>query len=168
MNAYLPALQEWFRGLARRERILVAAGAIIVTATILFLAIWEPLAKAHHKNEQDLAAARALGQKLEVLAAEVQGARSVNGGAIAGAGTSLLSAVDQASKSGTLNKPLSRIQPEGDTEVKVWIDGVGFEALLRWVGELESRYGISVQTVDVEKDATVPGQVNARLSLVRP
>lgn len=167
MNAYLTALQEWFRGLAPRERVLVSAGAAAVALAVLFLGIWEPLAKAHRKNEQDLIAARALGQRLEVIAAEVQNAHSGGPAAIAAAGASLLSVVDQASKSGTLNKPLTRIQPEGETEVKVWIDGVSFDALLRWIGELESRYGISTQTVDIEKDAT-PGQVNARLSLVRP
>ena len=168
MNAYLAAAQEWFRGLAPRERVIVTAGAALLLLTILFLGIWEPLTKAHHQREQDLLSARALAQRLEVLGAEVQKMRASGaGGAIAGGETTLLTAVDQASKSGTLNKPLSRIQPEGDNEVRVWLDGVAFDALLRWIGELEGRYGISVQTVDIEKDA-VPGQVNVHLSLVRP
>jgi general secretion pathway protein M len=167
MNAYLTQLQEWFRGLAPRERILVGSGTVVVLITILFLGIWEPLNKAHHQRETDLVAARALAQRLEVISAEVQKARAANGGAIASSGGSLLTMVDQASKSGTLNKPLTRIQPEGESEVKVWADGVGFDSLLRWISELEGRYGISIQTADIDKDAT-PGLVNARLSLVRP
>jgi general secretion pathway protein M len=167
MNAYLTQLQEWFRGLAPRERILVGTGAIVVLITVLFLGIWEPLNKAHHQREVDLVAARALAQRLEIISAEVQKARAVNGGGVASSGGSLLTVVDQASKSGALNKPLTRIQPEGESEVKVWVDGVSFDALLRWIAELEGRYGISIQTADIDKDAT-PGLVNARLSLVRP
>lgn len=164
MNAYLNTLQEWFRGLAPRERAIVSAGTVIVAITLLYLLVWEPLSKAQSRYAQELVSAHALAQKLEILAANARNAQG-SGGSV-GVGTSLLSAVDQASKSGTLTKPLSRIQPEGDTEVKVWIDGTSFDSLLRWIGELESRYGIRAQAVDIEKDAT-PGQVNAHLSLVR-
>lgn len=166
MNAYLTTLQDWFRGLAARERVMVVACAVVVAVTVLFLGIWEPLLKAHRKYEADLVSARALGQRLEVIAAQAQSAHAAGGAAPVATGLSLLSAVDQAGKSGTLTKPLTRIQPEGDNEVKVWIDGVSFDALLRWIGELELRYGIDAQSVDIEKDAT-PGQVNVRLSLVR-
>lgn len=164
----LRELQEWFRGLAPRERVLVGVGAAVVAVTVLFLGIWEPLTKAHHKREADLGSARVLAQRLEEIGAELQQNRaSGNGGAVAARSMSLLSAVDQSSKGGALNKPLSRIQPEGDNEVKVWLEGVSFDGLLRWISELETRYGVSAQTVDIEKDPT-PGLVSARLSLVRP
>jgi general secretion pathway protein M len=166
MNAALTQLQEWFRSLAPRERLLVSVGGIVVAITILYLGIWEPLSKAHSKREQDLAASQGLAQRLEAIAVVVQKSQS-SGGAVINTGASLLSTVDQVSKAGTLGKPLTRIQPEGDHEVKVWIDGVSFEALVRWISELEGRYGISVQTADLDRD-TLPGQVNARLSLVRP
>jgi general secretion pathway protein M len=166
MNAALTQLQEWFRSLAPRERLLVSVGSVVVAITILYLCIWEPLSKAHSKREQDLAASQGLAQRLEAIAVVVQKSQS-SGGAVINTGASLLSTVDQVSKAGTLGKPLTRIQPEGDHEVKVWIDGVSFEALVRWISELEGRYGISVQTADLDRD-TLPGQVNARLSLVRP
>lgn len=166
MNAALTQLQDWFRSLAPRERLLVSVGSVVVAITILYLGIWEPLSKAHSKREQDLAASQALAQRLEAIAVVVQKSQA-SGGAAINTGASLLSTVDQVSKSGTLGKPLTRIQPEGDHEVKVWIDGVSFEALVRWISELEGRYGISIQTADLDRD-TLPGQVNARLSLVRP
>lgn len=167
MNAALAQFQEWFRSLAPRERLLVGVGGVVVAITILYLGIWEPLSKAHSKREQDLAASQALAQRLEVIAAAVQKAQANGGGAAINTGASLLSTVDQVSKNGTLGKPLTRIQPEGDHEVKVWIDGVSFDALVRWISELEGRYGIGIQTADLDRD-TLPGQVNARLSLVRP
>lgn len=165
MNSAITQFQEWFRSLAPRERLLVSVGGAVLAVTVLYLGIWEPLSKAHAKREQDLANAQGLAQRLEMLAATAQ--KGQPGGAVVNTGASLLSTVDQVSKSGTLGKPLTRIQPEGDHEVKVWIDGVSFDALVRWISELESRYGISIQTADLDRDA-LPGQVNARLSLVRP
>lgn len=165
MNAYLTRLREWLDSLAPRERTLVLAAAVVVGIGLLDLVIWEPLARAHERREQGLVTARALASKLEALSADAARAQG-NGGGGAGRGMSLLAAVDQASKSGTLSKPPTRLQPEGDGEVKVWIEGTGFESVVRWIAELESRYGITVQTVDIEKEST-PGQVNARLSLVR-
>ncbi len=167
MNAALTQLQEWFRSLAPRERLLVSVGSVVVGITILYLGIWEPLSKAHAKREMDVASAQALAQRLEVIAVTAQKAQANGGGALINNGASLLSVVDQVSKSGTLGKPLTRIQPEGDHEVKVWIDEVSFEALVRWISELEGKYGISIQTADLDR-GTLPGQVNARLSLVRP
>ena len=166
MNTFLAQLQDWFRGLAPRERLLVSVGSVVVAITVLYLGIWEPLNKAHTRREADLAASRALAQRLEVIAAAVQSAHANGGGPAVNTSASLLSAVDQASKTPTLGKPLSRIQPEGDNEVRVWIDGVSFEALIRWINELESRYGIGIQSADMDKDS-LPGQVNARLTLVR-
>lgn len=167
MNAYLTQFKDWFRGLAPRERLLVSVCAAVLSVTFIFLGVWEPLNTGLAKNQTDLIAAQSLAQRLEIIAAELQKNRASGGGQAINTEGSLLTVIDQASKTGTLGIPLTRIQPEGDSEVKVWIDGVSFNALVQWVSELEKRYGISTQTADIEKGAG-PGQVNVRLSLVRP
>lgn len=164
MNAYLQQLREWFLALAPRERLFVAGGTVVGVILVLYLAIWQPLTKAHYGRERSLAESRALAQRLEAVAADAQRARA--GGGMANRGGSLLSAVDQASRSGTLGKQ-PRLQPEGDTEVRLSVDAVSFDALVRWMAELETRYGVQVLTADIEKQGA-PGVVNARLSLVRP
>jgi general secretion pathway protein M len=168
MKPYLNQLREWFTGLAPRERLMVGACAVFVLFTILYYGIWNTLAGAHTRREKALADSRALATRLEIIGAEVTRARRSGGGAgSVNRSMSLLSAVDQASKSGTLSKPPSRMQPEGDAEVRVWLEDVNFDGLLRWIHELETRYGVTVQTVDIDKESA-PGLVNARLSLVRP
>lgn len=163
MKQLLAQLQQWFNGLESRERLLVSIGAVVVGLTLLYLLIWEPVAKAHQHREADLATSRQLANRIERLTGQAN--NNVGGGSTRG--LSLLSAVDQASKSGTLNKPLSRIQPEGDTEVKVWLEAVSFDALVRWIDQLHQRDGIVVRSAQIEKDAT-SGLVSAQLSLVRP
>jgi general secretion pathway protein M len=153
--------------LAPRERVLVLLAAAAVAMTLFFLLVWEPLAQAHQRRADALQAARALAERLEVIGAEVQRSRRSGGAQAPDLGTSLLAAVDLSARAGTLSKPPSRIQPEGEREVRVWLEAVSFDSLLRWIGELETRYGIQVQTADIER-AERPGLVDARLTLVRP
>ena len=82
------------------------------------------------------------------------------------ADVSLLTAVDQAAKNGTLKKPPSRLQPDGDNAARIWFEDVEFDVLLRWMQELQSRYGVTIDVVDIEKRETA-GLVNARLSVLR-
>lgn len=161
------AVQAFLQRLAPRERVLVLLAAAAVVATLFFLLVWEPLAQAHARRAEELQTARALAQRLEVIAAEVQRARRGGGAAAPDLNTSLLAAVDLSARAGTLSKPPSRIQPEGEREVRVWLEAVSFDSLLRWLAEIETRYGIQVQTADIER-VERPGLVDARLTLVRP
>lgn len=167
-ETYLTRLREWLATLAPRERLMVGIAAAFSVFTALYLGIWEQLAGAHQQRAENLAQARAQATRLEAVGAEsLQLRRAGNAGVAVNRNLSLLSAVDQASKSGTLGKPPARLQPEGDAEVKVWLEDVNFDGVVRWIAELETRYGVSVKTVDIERESA-PGLVNARLSLVRP
>lgn len=168
MKQFLNQLREWFASLAPRERLMVSGCAVFVVFSILYFGLWDSLAGAHAKREKELTASRALATRLEFIGAEVQKSRrSGAGGGSVNRSMSLLSAVDQSSKSGTLSKPPSRLQPEGDSEVRVWLEDTNFDGVLRWINELEARYGVIAEQVDIDKESA-PGLVNARLSLVRP
>jgi general secretion pathway protein M len=166
MKVYLERLREWFAALAPRERLLVSICAVFVGATLVYAGGWLPLKRAHENRAQALAESRALAQRLESAAVDAQRLRG-NGGARANRNLSLLAVVDQATKNGTLGRAPSRLQPEGDTEVRVWVEDVSFEALVRWLADLEARQGVTVLSADIEKQ-TAPGTVNVRLSLTRP
>lgn len=154
-----------WEALAPREQRIVGGGAIVLGLVILYLGVWEPLAAAHKARHEALEDARAVAAQLEILAAEMQRNRGA-GGAMLGAGQSLLSIVDQSRRASSLTKPPSRLQPEGDTTVRIWLDDVPFDALMRWLADLQSRYGVRVDTADIERESG-PGLVNARLTLVR-
>lgn len=163
MKAQLAELQSRFEALAPRERLMVAIAGVVVLVTLLYLLVWEPLVKAHHGRAEALDAARALAGRIETAAALVQRGA---GGTRVDRSTSLLAAVDQTSRSPTLGKAPSRLQPEGDREVKVWLEDVAFDNLLRWLAELETRYGIGASSAEIER-GSAPGTVSARLTLVR-
>jgi general secretion pathway protein M len=164
MNAYLERFRAWWSGLADRERLALSVGSAALALVVLYLAVWEPLSQARARRAAELDEARALAVLIETLAAESQRARG--SGTIQGAGQSLLAVVDQSRKASALTKPPSRLQPEGDATVRIWLEDVPFDALLRWLNDLQTRYGVRVDNADIERESG-SGLVNARLTLVR-
>lgn len=152
--------------LAPRERVIVVVGSIVVLLTVIYLGVIEPVVNAHRNRIAALASSRAQATQLEIAAAAVASAGPKSGASQAGRGMSLLAAIDQSTRGGALTKAPASLQPEGDHEVKVRFEEVPFDSLVRWLAELQTRYGVSVQTLDVEAQSGT-GLVNVRLSLNR-
>lgn len=147
----------------QRERVLLVGGGVILLLLALYQGLWEPLVNAHESRREALDEARALAVRIESAAQLAQSSQGVANRRI-----SILAAVDQSSREPTLGKAPTRVQPDGDgeTSVKVWLDEVSFDNLLRWLGELQSRYAITVQSAEIEA-GTAAGAVNVRLTLGR-
>lgn len=163
MKNQIERLRSALLALAPRERVMVLTGAVVVLVTLLYLLVWEPLTSAHQQRAEGLQRARTLSVRIEQAAAQIKAGgtgRSVD------RNQSLVTAVDQTSRSPTLGKAPSRLQPEGDREVKIWFEDVPFANLLRWLQDLETRYGITASSAEIERGGA-PGLVSARLTLVR-
>lgn len=156
--------RERFLALQVRERWMLGVCSLVVLVTLIYLVVWEPITNAHSNRTLALEASRALAVRLEQAASQVGQVRHVQPRGTRGG--SLMAAVDLASKQSGLGKGPSRIQPEGDREVRVWFEDVSFDLLVSWLSSLQTRDGIGVQTFEVEPQAS-PGRVNVRLSLVR-
>ena len=161
-----PAWQR-YQELQPRERVMVSIGTVVVLLTLIYLLLWEPLANAHMHAQETLAKERAKAQRLEVIAAAVQRARASGQGQIIGRDQSLLTLVDQLAKSPQLGKSPTRLQPEGEQEVRIVFEDVGYDALVRWLSTLETQYAIHVTAADFERRAGA-GLINARLTVQRP
>jgi general secretion pathway protein M len=166
LGPQLAPLRARFETLQPREQLLVGVGSLVAALALIYLILWQPFALARVHRAAELDAARDLAVRIEQIGALGQQSRSAHGPPVVGPEVSLLAAVDQASKDGILGKPLSRINPDGEKQVRVWIDDVNFDALLRWIDDLQSRYGVRIDAVAVERRPTA-GLVSARLTLMR-
>lgn len=169
LDTRIEAARDKFMQLSLRERKVLIGGGAAAVLIIFYAAIWAPITGAHQRRAAALQSERAIAERLEKAAEQVR-AQAGNGNrrAVTAASTgSLLSIVDRASKSGTLGKPAERIQPEGNgDEVRVWLSSVEFNALMRWIKELDQRHGVVVLSIDIER-GKLPGSVDARVALVR-
>ncbi len=155
-----------YESLQPREQLMVGFAAGAIALAFVYAAIWQPFAHARSRHAQELQDARAVATTLAVAESEVLSGARPGSSAIVGSEVSLLSAVDQAAKSGALTKPPSRLQPDGEKQARVWIEDVQFDALMRWMFELQNNYGLRIDVADIERQPT-PGLVNARLSVAR-
>ena len=165
MKVYLERFRAWWSARAERERQMLSLGAGALALILLYLAVWEPLTHMQKKREASLAEARALAVQLETLATQAPGA-STAAGVTATKGQSLLSVVDQSGKASQIGKAPSRLQPDGDNTVRLWLDDVPFDPVLRWLAELQTRNGVRVSDADIERQSGT-ALVKVRLTLVR-
>lgn len=59
---------------------------------------------------------------------------------------------------------IRRYEPAGDDGIKVWIEGASFNAIVKWMYQLEGSHGIRAAEFTVEREDE-PGKVSARLTL---
>lgn len=64
------------------------------------------------------------------------------------------------------NIPFKRFQPEGDGLLQLWLEEVNFNMLIWWLSEIETKNGIRVERISVERTKR-DGFVNARITLAR-
>lgn len=161
-------LQQWqarFEALAPRERLMVTVAAVVVGVAVLFAGVWQPLVETRADLRAALAAERALAERMVAAKADVARLRGQSRPA-QGANRSLLALVDQSGRAIGLGDGIRGVTPDGDDRARVRLDNVSFDDTVRWIDQLESRYGLAVQTADVSAKSK-PGIVEARIAVTR-
>lgn len=160
-------MKDWFLGLDPRERKLVAGGAAVLLLLLLYVMVWEPVVGNYSALRENVAAQRQTLAWMQESAAKVQSLRRSTSGSSQGlAGRSLLAVVDQSARSDGLGSFIKRIEPDGSKGVKVWLEGVGFDPMILWLGKLTRTYQIETSIISIEPQGS--GRVNARLTLLEP
>lgn len=148
-EAIAPLLQRWSLLQEREQRAL----GILIAALLAFAlwGLWLGSHRAAQKAELQFASTRALLQELQQASPAVT----------PGGGSVLRAASDAAAASGL---GLSRIEPQGDGGVRVWLEKADFNAVARWLATLSAQ-GLRLEQAQVEKQAE--GGVSAQFTLAR-
>ncbi len=161
-------IRSYWQNLMPRERWMLILGVAAVVTTLFYLLLLEPYQNERERLDQDIELQRELLGWMRGAAVEMQRLRG--GGATprgsAGAETPLLTLVDGSARRQGLGEALKRVQPDGQSGVRVWLEQVEFDALLPWLESLERDSGVKVSSLVIEPQD--PGRVKARLSLERP
>ncbi|MBI5460983.1 MAG: type II secretion system protein M [Gammaproteobacteria bacterium] len=161
-------MKEWWTTLGTRERLILGGGALLLVPLLLWALVWQPLASGVHTLETDVAAQREALQWMRNAAAELQQLRGSSAQSSAGlGGRSLLAVVDQSARAAGLGNGLKRIEPDSATAVRARLEGVAFDAVVKWLDELSRQFGVLATLVTVERTPGT-GQVNVRLTLQSP
>jgi general secretion pathway protein M len=161
---YQRALVYW-RGLAPRERVLVAGGGALAVVLLCYALLWAPLQRELTRlrvdvptKYEELQWMRSQTARLKVLRTAAPAALQSNG---------ILSFVEQSAQAYNIQQFVKRVDPEGTNSVRLAIDGAPFNSVVEWLANLQKQGGVRIETASLEPQPT-SGIVNARLLLRAP
>ncbi len=162
-------MKAWLASLAPRERVMVITGAVVLVLFLVYALAWSPLRSGYLELQNNVEVQRETALWMQENAQRLAQLKRTRGAAPSGlGGQSLLALADRTARSGGLGDALKRVEPEGSNNVKVWLEGASFDVLIGWLGSLGNKYGISADTVTMERVSDKSGRVNARLTLQAP
>jgi type II secretory pathway component PulM len=159
-------VRDWFENLAPRERLFVSVGAIAAVLMMFWALVLYPLGASTKQRAARIAGKQADLEWMLSAAAELK----ASGGVTAGVGDpdqSLVVVIDRSARQLGLGQSLTRNQPVGEDGIRVRLESAPFDALARWLGQLQGSYGLALDSASIER-GNVEGTVTASLILRQP
>jgi general secretion pathway protein M len=157
-------LKTWYQSLEQREQRILAAGAVFVVAMVLYLLLLAPYFNSRHRLQADILQRQGEVAWMGPAAAQLQALRGQQPSGIP-ANQSLLAVVTRSASDAGFSQVMKQAQTGNDGSVRVQMQGVGFDNLIRWLGSLRRQYGISVRELNAQKTATA-GNTDTTFTLV--
>ncbi|WP_373187210.1 type II secretion system protein GspM [Halopseudomonas sp.] len=161
-------MNNWWAGLAPRERVILIAGMAVLGLLIIWLLIVEPIVNQRAELRREVMQLTADHTWMQQTALQVRRRAGIqrDGQSATGVpGGSVLTLIEVSASAAGIKDAMERVQPEGDG-ARLWFDAVAFDTLVRWLAELEQRQGLLVSQLSVDAGVE-PGMVSARV-LVEP
>jgi len=162
-------MKSWWQSLSLRERWLIGAGAGLLAVLLGYALLWLPLQDELRGLRETVAVQRTELAWMRQAAAQIQ--RLEQEAATGRSSTrqqsrSLLIVVDQAARTAGLETAIKQIEPQGNNQLRIQLERVGFDQLISWLGALRQEHAITTVNGVFDRQAG-SGLVNARLILQR-
>jgi general secretion pathway protein M len=157
-------LRAWYAGLSQREQRLVAVGSVVVGLLVLVGGLLLPMQSALSSAVQRSQTRRADLEWMRTNAAEIRmGALTLP----RDTDEAPVVLVDRVGRENGLGNAFRGTQPSvGGHGVRVQLEAAPFDTMITWLAALEQHYGLTIETVTVER-AAKPGIVNASITLTQ-
>ncbi len=153
-------VRDWLENLSARERNLVYVAGAFLGIALVYLVLVMPLQVTGKKT-----AARVQQKSADLawMQASAPQAMAAAGVSQAAGGESLVVLVDRTAREAGLGAALRDQSPDGNSGLRLRIEGASFDTLVTWLGNLQQQFGVTIEAATF--DAASPGLVNATLSL---
>ncbi|MCU7914750.1 MAG: type II secretion system protein M [Candidatus Thiodiazotropha sp. (ex Gloverina cf. vestifex)] len=160
-------MKTWWLTKTPWEQLALILTAAALLLFLLYLMAWQPFSQAVEQKHLLVKSQQATLSWMQNNLSEIQHLRGSSGASRkAASNEALLTLVDRTAKQRQLRQQIQRIKPQGDQTVQLWVEQVAFDTLLIWLGELTQKYGIQIDSLNIDRQE-LPGLVNARLVLQR-
>ena len=161
-------MKDWLANLESRERLFVIGGGAFVVIALIYGLAWMPFDKQHRQLASSVANwERSLAELRPLRSIVAANARGAPRPAVAAQQAPII-VVDQTLRSRGLEQYRRRSQPTSTNGVRVELEGIPFDDLVLWLGDLSAEYGMHVQAGSLSAISQAgPGRINASLTLER-
>lgn len=155
------AVGRWFYGRQASEQKMLAGFGLLITVSVLWVALWNPLSAwrdlSFHRHQN--------AQQLHTWLLANEAAAQQSSAATPSRARSLTPIITRAATS--VEMVVSRLQPEPNGVVSVVLQQQQFNKIVAWLAQMEENNGVSVEraSVDSPNSSEAPGYVNAQLRL---
>lgn len=159
-------LRAWYQSLPERDRRVLLLGGAALGLILIYLVILHPFFAGKQAMQAHIHEQQELVTWMRPVAAQIQSLRGQQSGGLP-SGQSLLAVVDTSAGQAGFGTALKQVQTGNDGSVRVQLQGVAFDNLVRWLGDLQQRYGVTARELTAQRGSG-PGVVDASLTLVAP
>jgi general secretion pathway protein M len=157
-------MSAWWQQLDQRQQRLIIIAGLILLGLLLYVQVWEPLDQARQAQREQVAHNQALLGWLNALTPVAEQMRRQGSARRDLGGRSLLGLSDETARAAGLAGALTRIEPAGQNQVRVWLDGAEFLATMNWLQQLSLEYPVEVIQLNIDRGQGA-GRVNVRVTL---
>lgn len=140
-------ISRW-QGLQTREQQVLGISAVVLVLLLAYLVVIDPVYSGRDEAEQRLQSTRSAFAVVQQQASDLKTSAPQAG--VAGSG-SLLTQVESSARNEGLRSALKRLQPSGDNQVQVSLEGASYQQLMQWLSKLRLQ-GVTAQRVDIQVD----------------
>ena len=136
-------------GLQTREQQILRHSAVILVLLLFYLLIIDPVYSSRDDAEQRLQSTQQAFSVAQQQAFDLKASLSSPGG-IPASGSMLTQVESSAQKEG-LRSALKRLQPSGNNQIQVSLEGASYQQIMQWLSNLHQQ-GVKAQRVDIQVD----------------
>jgi len=146
--ALIDGIKSRWDGLETREQGILRYSAVIVGVLLIYLLIIDPINAGRDTAEQRLRSAQEAFSVAQRQAFDLKASAANPGNPDPG---SFLTQVESSAEQQGLRNALKRLQPSGDNQIQVGLEGASYEQLVQWLTYLHQQ-GVVAQRVDIQRD----------------
>ena len=158
----LDPVRRRYDSLSNSERLVVNGIGVLILLVLLFLLLILPAHRAVDKAEMTLTGKQNLLSWMQDNEQVARMAAKGEGGTRSQSDQPLQSIVTSTAPALGIN--VKRIEPESDDKLRVWLEKVSFDKTMRWLHQIETRYGVRIANVSIDAERE-EGLVTAKLVL---
>jgi type II secretory pathway component PulM len=155
---------DYIKSLGTQEKLYLSLGAIFVLVIILYQAIWKPIHASVERKKQLVTSKAELLNWMQQATNDLKALQRQSPQPRTDYSTgALLSIIDKTTEKLHVRSFIRRIDPGGDNQVQIWLEGIHFDDLIQLLNILKRNHGIMTDSLALTRKSD-QGLVDVRLT----